>query len=244
MLVCINMMKSTPESNEFENFKNFKFYDMHANWGSIAGILKENRGKVNDMLLKVKRQIDKEFENSKEKIILKTGQTLTPLGLGLDMCGERLILFQDELIEYALENGKLSAELVAEHHELHYYSCDSEDRDTDDAQDLYFSRLRTLEDKILNAIGFRNNDYLPIKWLPFGICHWYHPVIGLFLAGVFTAKGHTTIYSESYNLCFDILVWGSLNGDASTYNMLFGSEYKAATDVELGVMLQTFFTHV
>jgi hypothetical protein len=246
-------MESTPGLNEVEKFKNFKFYDMHANWGSIVGILKANRGKVNDLLLKVKRQIDKEFENSKEKIILKKDQTLTPLGLSLDMCGERLIVFQDELIEYALENGKLPAELVAEHHELHYYSGDSEDQDTDDAQDLYFSRLCILEDKILNAIGFRNNDYLPIKWLPYGRCHWYHPVVGLFLAKrlipdgdwkVFATEGHTTIYCEAYKLCFDLLVWGHLHGKASTYSMLFGNEYKPASDEESILELQRWLVQV
>jgi hypothetical protein len=49
---------------------------------------------------------------------------------------------------------------------------------------------------------------------------------------VLRTEGHTTIYSDTYKLFFDLLVWRYLNGKASTYNQLFGNEHKPSADDE------------
>ena len=70
-----------------ERFNNFKCYDMHKNWGLITQILTENRDKVNKLLLEVKRKSDKKLGYKRQKVIIKQGETLTPVGLNLE-CGD------------------------------------------------------------------------------------------------------------------------------------------------------------
>ena len=230
-------------------FDNFKCYDMHQNWGLITQILTDNRDKVNKLLYEVKRKSDKEFGNKRKKLIIKQGETLTPIGLNL-VWKNSFEEFSDELVEYALDKGEIPAELLDEYNEWQYIGTDEEDAllEFDErTQDESFATYLRIREKIFDTIGFNKNDYLPVKWMPYGRCHWYHPIIGMYLARKlmpdgkweeFQTEGHTTIYSAKYKLLFDLLAWGCLNAEASTYNMLFGNEYKPATDEEFLVIFK------
>ena len=225
-------------------FNDFKGYDMHQNWGLITQILTDNRDEVNNLLCKVKRTSDPHYGVKRQKVIIKQGETLTPIGMNLHP-EQTLYNFMDDLFDYVADNGKIPPEHLAEYNELHYYERTDEEQEAyecdEEAQDASCKAEEDHREKIFETIGFTKNDYLPIKWMPYGRCHWYHPIIGLYLAKklipdgkweVFETDGHTTIYSAKHKLLFDLLSWGSLNAKASTYNMLFGNEYKPATDEE------------
>jgi hypothetical protein len=201
-------------------------------------VLKDNRIQDNKLFVRSKNKRNKEFGRKREKTITKNGETLTASLLKLSSL-DYDSTFEEELIEYALENEKLPIELVNEYNEAGHDSGDPEDQDGDEAQAKFFATHDRITKQIVETFGFASNHYLPVKWLPYGCCHWYHPVIGLFLAKqlmpdgnskVFRTEGHPTIYSDTYKLFVDLLVWGYLNGTASTYNQLVGNAYKPSTD--------------
>ena len=214
---------------------------MHQNWGLIAQILTENRDKVNKLLLEVKRKSDKKLGNKRQKVIIKQGETLTPVGLNLE-CGDSFHCATEILLGKALEYKGLPAELLAEYEDLHKCGTDEEVEafEADDkAQEEYYEEDERITEKIFDAIGFNKNGYLPIKWMAWGKNYLFNSIIGLYLAKKLMPDGHwevcetnthTTIFSVKYKLVFDLLVWGDLNAEASTYNMLFGTEYKPATN--------------
>ena len=210
-----------------EQFKDFKFYDIHTNWGLITQILKDNSDTVNELLIQTNIKTGEEYGQKREIVRLRTGEILTPVGLHLEL-GDYFLKFSDDLWDYANEHENISAEEKS--------SC---------------NRFLNRSEPILDTIGFNKNDYLPIKWAPYGKCHWYYPVIGRFIVDRLIPDGdwmfccniyHTTIVSDKYKLLFDLRLWGVLNAKASTYNMLFGNDYKAEPDEKLFSMMSSMFS--
>ena len=227
----------------YEHFNMFKCYEMHNNWGLITQILRDNKDKVNKLLLEVKRKSDQALGNKRRKVIIKTGETLTPVGLDLEV-GDSFSIISENVLANALEYKGLPAELLEEYNTLNCFQTDEEvdafEAD-ENAQDEHYKEDERISEKIFDAIGFNNNDYLPIKWMAWGKNFLFNSIIGLYLAKKLMPDGeweicqtntHTTIFSVKYKLVFDLLVWGSLKAEASTFNMLFDTEYKPATNDE------------
>lgn len=84
-----------------------------------------------------------------------------------------------------------------------------------------------VEDIILRQLGYDwkyNRDKLAF-YVPFGYCHWWNPVFGLWLAKkvfptweweVLEGKLHSTVYCRKKHMVFDIIAWG-YNGRLHEY---------------------------
>ena len=239
---------------EYERFNDYKSYDIHNNWGQIIQILTDNREKINKLLIWVRRTSGRARGLKLTKCIVNQGEILTPFSLDLAV-GDTFLMFEDELFEYILEEGKIPPEHLAEYNYINIGKTEEEHvawESDDKAQEEYYKADEIIRDKILDTIGFNNNHYLPIKWMAYGKNWWYNSRISLYLAKklmpdgeweVYKTDKHTTVFSAKYKLIFDLLVWGGLNAHASTYNMLFGNEYKPATDEEFSSRLTYWFSN-
>jgi hypothetical protein len=89
----------------------------------------------------------------------------------------------------------------------------------DDPDDVLLSQQMKMEEKIMDRLGwsYRTNPDHLFHYVPFGTCHWWNPMVSLYLARKVCpkkqwviAKGpkHTTIVCLEEKLVFDILYWG------------------------------------
>jgi hypothetical protein len=218
---------------------------MHQNWGLITQILKENRVEINKLIVKVKHKYN--GDGKKEKISIEDGETLTGSTFFLSVLDSGECLFDDTVIHYAIKNCKLSRDVVDD---WSYMWKDIEDIEGDDDEfnnNVIKERFNILRQTTLDTLGVSNNHYLPLYWIPGDAHHSYQLLVCMFLAKqlmpdgdwmVYSTKYHTTLYNDTYKLFFDLIVWGQLNGESSTYNMLFGNEYKPASDAAFILELQ------
>jgi len=91
----------------------------------------------------------------------------------------------------------------------------AETRD-DEELDRLMPQLQKINDKMMNTLGYNfeaNRDNIAF-WVPFGSCHSWNAIWGIWLAKKMIPDGqwvilksakHTTVYSMKHHMCFDIL---------------------------------------
>ncbi len=152
--------------------------------------------------------------------------------------GDAYVTFLDNLTDPILQRRDkryLTKEEIAFLREYSKHKFNDDDRRAS------VQRYCKLREKVQDRLGYdytKCNDKLAF-YVPFGRCHWWNPIFGLWLAKkvcpldrwvVRRGKNHTTVYCAEKHMVFDILYWAL---DGRLENHVSGLRYRCK-DISLG----------